>query len=218
MMKFLLDAPESFFVRAIERHPQLCAGQLITPLTSRTRRSEIWALDNGCFNSFDRDEFLRLMEREKDARSSCLFVCCPDVVGNARRTLESFESWWPKLGTWPICLVAQDGIEDMRIPWDLLKAIFIGGSTCWKDSQDAIDVVKTAKLLGVHAHVGRVNTIKRFRRFEEAGADTCDGSGVSRFDWMLDSIAAGMADDQPSIFDSQGGIAVSCGEEKGELA
>lgn len=204
-MKYLIDSAAISAQRTRDRHPELVAGQLITPLTRYSRWADVWALDNGCFGRFDKIEFLRLMERESAARESCLFVCCPDVVGNARRTMESFDQWWEMLGLWPIALVAQDGVEDLEIPWRLLKAIFIGGTDRFKNSVAAIDIVKTATLLEVHSHVGRVNTAKRFIRYHEAGADTCDGSGVSRYDHMLDAIARELADDRQSLFDREGG-------------
>jgi hypothetical protein len=53
-----------------------------------------------------------------------------------------------------------------------------------------------------HIHIGRVNTLKRFRHFDKLGAHTCDGSGVSRFDHMLDAIAAGVMVESP-LFDGK---------------
>jgi hypothetical protein len=80
-------------------------------------------------------------------------------------------------------------MEDLEIPWGEMKAVFIGGGDPWKDSSAAIDIAKTAKTLGLHVHVGRVNTAKRFKLFASIGADTCDGSGVAMYDHMLDDIA-----------------------------
>lgn len=81
-------------------------------------------------------------------------------------------------------------MEDLDIPWHELNAIFIGGGDPWKDSRASLDIVKTAKTLGKHVHVGRVNTVKRFKLFSDVGADTCDGSGVAMYDHMLDDIAS----------------------------
>lgn len=74
-----------------------------------------------------------------------------------------------------------------------MAAVFIGGGDPWKDSKASLDIVKTAKTLGKHVHVGRVNTAKRFKLFAEAGADTCDGSGVAMYDHMLDDIAEALS-------------------------
>ena len=97
--------------------------------------------------------------------------------------------------------VAQDGLEDTNIYWAEIKTIFIGGTDNFKDSSHAYDVVKTAKALGIHVHVGRVNTIKRYNKYACLGADTCDGSGVCKYDHMLIDIANNITDqDQPSLF------------------
>lgn len=87
-----------------------------------------------------------------------------------------------------LAFVAQDGIENMEIPWDEMSCLFVGGKDPWKDSQSAADIVRTAKTLGLWVHVGRVNTPKRFEHFLQLGADTCDGSGVAMYDHMLEKI------------------------------
>lgn len=164
--------------------------QLVTPLTRFTRQhpEAHFAIDNGAFAGFQTQAFLSLLERERNARHLCRFVAVPDVVASARRTLETFEYWRYKLGAWPLALVAQDGQEDLPIPWDGIAAVFIGGSTAWKLSKSAADVVKAAKCIGKWVHAGRVNTPARFEYFEELGADSIDGTGLSRFSWMRQRI------------------------------
>lgn len=160
--------------------------QLLTPLTrfNRQNKRAKFAIDNGAFAGFRPGEFKGLLLREKDATSLCRFVAVPDVVGAARRTLEIFDYWKYKLTNWPLALVAQDGIEDLPIPWEQLAAIFIGGSTGWKMSKAAGDVVKAALAMGKWVHIGRVNTPGRFEYFEELGADSIDGTGLSQYSWM----------------------------------
>lgn len=171
--------------------------QLLTPLTRFTLRSQRFAVDNGSFARFERDGFLSLLEREKPNRSRCRFVAVPDVVGSARRTLEVFYRWRHQLVAWPLALVAQDGLEDLEIPWKGITAIFIGGSTDWKLSKSAADVVKAAKAIGKWVHVGRVNTPGRFEYFETLGADSIDGTGLSRYSHMREAIWR--AYNQPSL-------------------
>lgn len=66
---------------------------------------------------------------------------------------------------------------------------------------DDKSVVKTALILGKHVHVGRVNTIKRFRWFHDLGAHTCDGSGVAMYDHMLEKITLEMnRPEDPGLF------------------
>ena len=84
---------------------------------------------------------------------------------------------------WPVALVAQDGIEHLKIEWDLVDAIFIGGSTEWKESDEAIAVAKAARLLKKWVHVGRLNTPERYHIWK-AHMDSFDGTGLSRYSHM----------------------------------
>lgn len=203
-MKFLIDKVAKDVLAKMGSYPDYIAGQLLTPLTRYASAGCTFAIDNGSFSRFDARGFTRMIQREESNQDKCLFVAVPDVVGNARRTMEIWHRRHKFVQHWPMALVAQDGIEDMDIPWDDMKAIFIGGRDPWKDSQAALDIVKTAKVLGVHVHVGRVNTERRFRLFDEAGADTCDGSGVARYDHMLEAITAGMeANPQSTLFECE---------------
>lgn len=157
-------------------------GQLITPLTGFSRWAKSFAIDNGAFSRFNKTGFASLLKREEASQETCLFVCCPDVVGSARRTLEVFQRRHYFIPvSWKHALVAQDGIEDLDIPWHDFHCLFLGGRDPWKDSQAAQDVVKAAKLLGKHVHIGRVNTPDRYERYARLRADTCDGSGVARY-------------------------------------
>jgi hypothetical protein len=187
-MKFLIDTQQDTLRKRMESS-DLILGQLLTPLTRYKNWGGTYAIDNGAFSGFDAEAFRRLLERNADNFSRCLFVTVPDIVGSAQRTLELFarrSMWIPDV--WPVALVAQDGIEDLEIPWDELQAVFIGGMDPWKDSRHVVDVVKVAKLLGKWVHVGRVNSPKRFEKFEELGCDSCDGSGIAMYDHMLEKI------------------------------
>jgi len=164
--------------------------QLLTPLTrySLQRPGSRFAIDNGAFSRFDKQAFWALLAREYERRDNCLFVCAPDVVGSARRTLEAFDKWEPLLGGWPVALVIQDGQQDMPIPWERVDAIFIGGSTEFKLSQHAVQIIKCAQIMEKWVHVGRVNTPGRYEYFQQLGADSIDGTGLSRFSWMREQI------------------------------
>lgn len=168
----------------------LVMGQLMTPLTRYADWGDTpYGIDNGCFVSLDEPAFLSLLKRQEPERERCLFVCCPDVVGNGRRTLELWEYRERWLKNWPKALVLQDGVEELTIPWNELDSVFVGGSTEWKMSQAVADLIKTAKILTKWVHVGRVNTASRFWHFHKLGADSCDGSGVSKHRQKLDEIA-----------------------------
>jgi hypothetical protein len=197
----LLDTSSD--LSAAETEIGCAVEQLLTPLTrfKRQHPEARFAIDNGAFARFERDAFLALLERESASRNLCRFVAVPDVVASARRTLECFGHWRYKLSGWPLALVAQDGQEDLDIPWDGIAAIFIGGSTSWKLSKAAADVVKAAKVIGKWVHAGRVNTPARYEYFEELGADSIDGTGLSRYTWMRTRIHE-MAI-KPSLFEER---------------
>lgn len=200
-MKFLIDKSPKDVDRKAGLHPDLVVGQLLTPLTRYKNAGGTFAIDNGAFSGFDRDGFAALLKREEPNRERCLFVTVPDVVGTGRRTLEIWKFRHSIVRHWPLALVAQDGMEDLEIPWGEMAAVFIGGGDPWKDSKASLDIVKTAKTLGKHVHVGRVNTAKRFKLFTEVGADTCDGSGVAMYDHMLDDIAKALSrEPEPTLW------------------
>ncbi len=125
----------------------------------------------------------------------------PDVVGSMARTLDLFAHrglFVP--GHWKVALVVQDGAEHTQLPWNELDAVFIGGRDPWKDSQATADIIRVAKILDKHVHVGRVNTAKRYKHFRELGADTCDGSGIAMYDHMLVNIERALANEnQPRL-------------------
>ena len=199
-MIVLLDTSQDLTVCAGELGCDV--GQLLTPLTRFTlQRPELpWGIDNGAFARFEEKAFLSLLKREEHHKANCLFVTAPDVVASARRTLEVFERWKGRLATWPIALAIQDGQQDLEIPWDDIAAVFIGGSTEFKLSPAAGHVIKAAKIMGKWAHVGRINDPDRFAYFEELGADSCDGTGISRYSHMREAISK--RDHQEKLFAS----------------
>lgn len=197
-MKFLIDTSKANLERL---NCDLVAGQLLTPLTNYKNCGETFAMDNGAFAGFDRQSFFRMLKRNEEHKERCLFVTVPDIVGSATRTRELYfhftqlDGMKPWAKKW--CFVMQDGMENERIDWYAMRHIFIGGSNDFKDSHAAYDIVKTAKALGVPVHVGRVNTYKRYRAFADLGADTCDGSGIAKYDHMLLEIKKRQAASQP---------------------
>lgn len=189
-MIVMLDTPQPLDVCAKELGARV--EQFFSPQTYRKAQQpeQHFAIDNGAFGNFDAALFLRLMERERPRRDLCRFVAVPDVVGDARRTLEVFEIWRKKaaLAGWPLALVVQNGQEHLPIPWTKLDAIFVGGDTAWKEGAGAVGCIKAAKALGKWVHVGRVNTPGRFEHFEKLGADSIDGTGLARYSHMRAAI------------------------------
>jgi hypothetical protein len=147
-----------------------------------------WAMDNGCFLGFDPGAFMRMLYAYRHQRG-CLFVTAPDAVGDAAETRYLWQWWAPVIRTCghTPAFVAQDGIELAQIPWPDHSnhhnpiALFIGGSTKFKESQLVQSLIGTAKAKGIWAHVGRVNGKRRYEMMLKAGADSIDGTGFTRF-------------------------------------
>ena len=187
-MIVMLDTSHDFAVASEELGCPV--EQLLTPLTrfKAQQPAERFAVDNGAYAGFDAEAFLSLLKREGHRKHLCRFVAVPDVVGSARRTLEVFDYWQPKLKGWPLALVAQDGQESLPIDWYKLSAVFIGGTTEWKLGPHAKAVVQAGRAQGKWVHVGRVNTPARMEYFEKMGAESIDGTGLSRYSWMRKAI------------------------------
>jgi hypothetical protein len=169
-------------------HPRL--GRLLQPrhLSSVELTAEAgipWAADNDCFQGLDERKFVNMLDR-LEGLPGCLFVSVPDVVGDAAATRESFDRWAPELERrgLPLAFVAQDGLElsELRELAPRLEALFIGGSTEWKEGPEAAELAREAKRLGLWVHWGRVNTKRRFDLIVATGAaDSFDGSKWARF-------------------------------------
>jgi len=189
-MIVMLDTPQPLDDCAAEIGARV--EQFFSPQTYRRPQQpeQHFAIDNGAFGKFDAALFLRLVERERPRRDLCRFVAVPDVVGDARRTLEVFSVWRrkPELAGWPLALVVQNGQENLPIPWSHLDAIFLGGDDNFKLGSAAMGCLKAAKALGKWVHAGRVNTPGRYELFKDAGADSIDGTGLARYSHMRAAI------------------------------
>lgn len=137
-----------------------------------------WAGDNCAFTGFDAARFSMWLEGMTAHRATCLFVAVPDVVGDAPATLARYVAWSEAMEGWPLAYVAQDGSEEHDIP-PSASALFVGGSTAWKESAAAIEMLKRAQARGLHCHIGRVNWGRRYKMFqvlEGSELFTCDGT------------------------------------------
>jgi hypothetical protein len=160
-------------------------GVMITPgrygISAGIRCGLDWAADNQAFTKgFNPDVFFPWLNGLMEYRSTCLFVSCPDVVGNSNQTLDLFDKWCHSFAGWPVAFVAQDGQETKEFPDDRLwDCLFIGGSTKWKMSDGAIECIQRAQKLGKRIHIGRVNYYNRYRHFAQLDGSeefTCDGT------------------------------------------
>lgn len=193
-MKIMLDCSPEKIKSHCEKY-NYNFGQLRTPLTAYALSGQVYGLDNGCFSKFDKKTWLRLVEDAKQNEYP-KFVCAPDIVGDARRTLELFDQFYDVIKPLPVALVLQDGIGNFAIDWNRVDAVFVGGSDAFKISSEAINACKVAKMLGKWVHVGRVNTAQRINNWMGL-ADSIDGSGISRFDSRLEEVLFEILGEKP---------------------
>lgn len=155
---------------------------LATPITGhRPPPGATWAADNGCFGKgYPGDDawLAWLAKFTAEERTRCLFAVAPDVVGDAVATQERAA---PFLATvrglgFPVAYVAQDGLENLGVPWDEFDALFIGGTTEWKLGTAARDLVRQARTRGKWVHMGRVNSQRRLLYAQAIGCQSADGT------------------------------------------
>jgi hypothetical protein len=156
-------------------------GYIDTPAQGNRRpESVVWCADNGCFGKgYPGDsEWLAWLTKNSADAASCLFATAPDVVGDAAATMARSLPFLPMIRAlgYPAAFVAQDGLEDLTIPWDDFDVLFIGGSTEWKLGSAARSLVALAKLKGKHVHMGRVNSERRYLYALNIGCDSVDGT------------------------------------------
>lgn len=185
-MKFLIDGSANRIIKRRSQADNLIAGQLLTPLTRYRRCEDIFGIDNGGFTGAKIDGFTRLVKNQFDFRGSCLFAAVPDKVENHKETLSMWNDHQHLADGYKKAFVVQDGFDEWPSNAD---AIFLGGSTAFKDSYEAEQIVKSALANNMHVHIGRVNTFYRFYHFHCIGAHTCDGSGISIYDEMLEKLS-----------------------------
>jgi hypothetical protein len=144
-----------------------------------------WAADNDAYSSWDEERYENMLVKIT-GRENCLFVTCPDVVGDSEKTLELFYEWWPVLRrrNLPVALVAQDGLRIDEVPWWVIDCLFIGGTTEFKMGEEAANLVRFAKLRRKWVHMGRVNSYERTRYARWLGCDSIDGT---QFSWFRDA-------------------------------
>lgn len=160
---------------------------MLTPrMGQRPGDGQQWAADNGRFTApheYSDAKYLAWLRKMRPYADRCLFATAPDVVGDAAATLAMSAPLLPQIRAvgYPVALVGQDGMTADMVPWDAIDALFIGGTTKWKLSEDAFALVAEANQRGKWTHMGRVNSWRRFRTAAAAGYDSADGT-VLRFD------------------------------------
>lgn len=133
------------------------------------------------------------------------FVMLPDILGQGRESLALSMRWCPilaQLGI-PAALVVQDGmtVEEVLPLVGPDLAVCIGGTTEWKlDTLGAW--CGAAHERGAWVHVLRVNTARRIRLCDQAGANSFDGTSASMYASSLPAL-----DRQRRVQDIEGFLA-----------
>ena len=137
-----------------------------------------WCADNGRFGrgwpGYARwGNWLRGLPQD-----GCAFAIAPDIPFNAAKTLRCAGPalrFIRRLG-FPAALAAQNGLENMVIPWDEFDVLFLGGDTAWKLGPAARQLAADAHAKGKRVHMGRVNSLRRLRYADAIGCDSADGT------------------------------------------
>jgi len=163
-------------------------GLLVSATGVQSREGfDVWCLDNGAWTAhqtgqeWDANLFTKLCDKLGDGAQ---FVVVPDIVGGGLDSLQLSLSWLPSLDhvAQRRLIAVQDGMvpDDVRPYLNERVGVFVGGTTDWKiNSMPAWG--KLAKVTNTYLHIGRVNTSRRIMLCKDCGADSFDGSGVSRF-------------------------------------
>lgn len=155
-------------------------GCIDTPLQGNKRPAAVWCADNGCFNDarFDENYWWQWLVANSGQAHTCRFATAPDVVGDHEATLNRSMPWLARIRAlgYPAAFVGQDGAQVETMPWDDFDVLFIGGTTDWKLGPIPRQLAGEAKRRGKWVHMGRVNSLKRYRYAEAIGCDSADGT------------------------------------------
>jgi hypothetical protein len=181
-------------------------GLIASPRDGHKEPGVRWCADNGSFaGNYKGDRFYLGWLAKRDNPELCEFATAPDVVCDPAATLERSLPVLPRireLGL-PAALVAQNGLEDMDIPYGQFDVLFLGGDTEWKLGKGAAGLTAAAVRHGKRVHMGRVNSLVRLRYAHEIGCTSADGTflafgpakNLPQLLWWLEIVS------QPSLFD-----------------
>jgi hypothetical protein len=141
-----------------------------------------WCADNGRFGNGWPGYHRWASWLGRHTRDGCAFAVAPDIPFDAVRTLRLFgpaSRLIRRLG-FPVAFAAQNGIEQLTVPWDDLDVIFLGGDDAWKLGEAARQLTAEAHGHGIPVHMGRVNTLSRLQYAAWIGCDSADGTYLAR--------------------------------------
>lgn len=131
--------------------------------------------------AFDTDAFLRAVDLVGEHAD---WIVLPDIVLGGQRSLDLSLSWLDKLKGIPtrLLIAVQNGMQpdDVRRYLNPMVGLFVGGDTAWKEST-CETWGSLARRRNCYLHVGRVNSQRRIGICAAAGADSFDGTSVTRY-------------------------------------
>jgi hypothetical protein len=164
-------------------------GMIDTPAQGNRHPGDVaWCADNSCFgDAYPGDiEFVRWLARKRHMASRCAFVVAPDVPrqpdgtlkGDAKATLKRSEPFLEVIRAlgFPAAFVAQNGLEELAVPWDWFDVLFLGGDDAFKLGGHVRDLTLQARARGKHVHMGRVNSLRRLKYADAIGCHSADGT------------------------------------------
>lgn len=154
-------------------------GHLYSPRGFRHPNGLAFALDNGCFTSWDEDEYLGMCDRVANLGLGPLWQLVPDAVANRDATLSMWDRWAVRLRRlyhWPLAFAVQDGMAPGDVPREA-AVVFVGGSTRWKWATAADWCARFPRV-----HVARVNMERRLWQCLAMGAESVDGTRLAAGD------------------------------------
>lgn len=156
-------------------------GMFVTPRQGNLLPPGVqWAADNGAFTGeyMGDGPYLNWLATLADRAALCGFVTAPDVLCDAQATLDRSMPMLPRIRAagYPVALVAQNGLENLPVPWDDFDVLFLGGDTAWKLGPAARELTADAIRKGKPVHMGRVNSLRRLRYADAIGCASADGT------------------------------------------
>jgi hypothetical protein len=162
------------------KYPERLAHLINCDTPKEPRLGIPWALDNGVFGAWQSGKpwSEEPLYRYLDDFSlwKPMWVVVPDWVGDRDETLRRWDQHAPALQAFgvPLAMAVQDGMNPADVPAEC-AVVFVGGTTSWKWRH-----LKMWTTSFPRVHVGRVNSLRLLLQAENAGAESCDGTGWFR--------------------------------------
>ena len=159
---------------------------LLTP-DIHTDHGMAYAIDNGAYGCylrgqpFNKRAFRKLLHAKSKKAD---WVVVPDIVAAGNESLSYSLEWLDECLAQckQVLLAVQDGmrVADVRTYLNNRVGLFVGGTTKWKLASMP-EWGKLAKEKHCYLHVGRVNSKRRIRYCAGIGADSFDGTSVTKY-------------------------------------